>query len=76
MGYKKEEKKNLTWRTLPESDLLWIIEDGPNSWNERAVAEHGARQSENNKKQPSKDVVKKVTTKEVDDLFGEDKVGF
>ncbi|QDP56835.1 MAG: hypothetical protein Unbinned2716contig1004_9 [Prokaryotic dsDNA virus sp.] len=75
VGYKKQEKKHLTWRTLPEADLLWIIEEGPNSWNEKAVAEHGARQSVsaaiNDDVKDDVDIkTDKVSAKEMDDIFG------
>ena len=75
VGYKKEEKKHLTWRTLPEADLLWIIEDGPTSWRENGVQEHNARQHDHVTRVEEgisdKDIVnEKVSAAEMDDIFG------
>ena len=45
IGYKKEEKKNLTWRTAPDEDLIWIISDkcSVDKWKEPAKEEMNLR---------------------------------
>ena len=45
VGYKAEAKRNLTWRTVSEDDLLWIVQN----WKDKkpyAVKEHGLRAEE------------------------------
>ena len=45
IGYKKEEKKNLTWRSAPVEDLIWIISDkcSVDKWKEPAKEEMNLR---------------------------------
>ena len=45
IGYKKEEKNNLTWRTAPDEDLIWIISDkcSVDKWKEPAKEEMNLR---------------------------------
>ena len=45
IGYKKEEKKNLTWRSAPAEDLFWIISDkcSVDKWKEPAKEEMNLR---------------------------------
>ena len=39
IGYKAEKKKDLTWKTAEEEDLIWIVESGPDKWKPLAKEE-------------------------------------
>mgnify|MGYP005813557847 CR=1 FL=1 len=64
IGYKAEKKKDLTWKTAEEEDLIWIVESGPDKWKPLAKEELNLRSQERINR-----IKKEAATEEADELF-------
>ena len=69
IGYKAEKKKDLTWKTAEDEDLIWITESGPEKWKPLAKEELNFRNQD--RVTATQEGIKKdsVTKEQVDSEF-------